>query len=115
MADKGMLTGIVDAFKEAKPILLALGIAVVVYLVLLIVVGIFVNLISDGTVAVPTAVNTSANTLLATMTSIGTVVFTALTVVGGFIVIGVVLSLFGPMLGLNLFGGKKSSSRRKRY
>jgi len=113
MALDNMIGGIVSAFRSAKPILLSLGIAVVVYLVLLIVVGIFVNLISAGTIAVPTAVNTSANTLLTTMTTIGTVVFTALTVVGGFIVIAVVLALFGPMLGLN-FGGSKSS-RRKRY
>ena len=105
------MNDIVNAFKSAKPLLLALGVSVLVYLVLLIVIGIFVQLIAGGTIAVPTAVNTSAATLLTTMTGIGTVVFTALTTVAGFIVIYVLIALFGPMLGLNMSGKKKNNKR----
>ena len=105
------MKSIVNAFKSAKPLLLALGVSVIVYIVLLIVVGIFVQLIVAGTIAVPEAVNASAQTLLTTMIAIGTVIFAALTTVAGFIVIWVLIALFGPMLGID-FGGSKKNNKR---
>jgi hypothetical protein len=49
------------------------------------------------------------------MISIGTAGFAALLTIAGFIVIGVLLVLFGPMIGLNIGGSKSKGSRRRRF
>ena len=109
-----LMEGVTNAFKSMKPLLLGLGVAVLTYIVLLIIVGVFANLVSVGTIATTEAVNTAVQGTLTTMVSIGTAGFAALLTIAGFIVIGVLLALFGPMLGLNL-GTKTKRSRQKRF
>jgi hypothetical protein len=109
-----LMEGVTNAFKSMKPLLLGLGVAVLTYIVLLIIVGVFANLVSDGTIEVTAAINTAIQGTLTTMISIGTAGFAALLTIAGFIVIGVLLALFGPMLGLNI-GTKTKGSRRRRF
>ena len=109
------MNAITDTFGKSKGLLMKLGIAVIVYIVLLIVVGIFAELVSDGTIDVPSAVNTSIQAVVTSMLAIGVIVFAALTTIAGFIVIAVLLAIFGPMLGINFGSSKKSGSRRKRF
>lgn len=111
-----LMDGVTDTFKKMKPLLLGLGVSVLVYIILLIIVGVFANLVAEGTIDTTAAVNTAVQATLTTMITIGTAGFAALLTIAGFIVIGVLLVLFGPMIGLNIGSGKsKGRSRRRRF
>ena len=110
-----LMDGVTDTFKKMKPLLLGLGVSVLVYIILLIIVGVFANLVAEGTISTTAAVNTAVQATLTTMISIGTAGFAALLTIAGFIVIGVLLVLFGPMIGLNIGGSKSKGSRRRRF
>ena len=109
----GFMQAIVEAFGNSKDLFLKLGVAVVTYLVILVIVGIFAQLIASGTIAVPSAINTSAQALVTSMLAIGVLIMASITTVAGFIVISVLVAVFGPMLGFNM--GSKKSSRRRRF
>ena len=95
---------LVDAIKSNREILMITGIGFVTAMVLYLIIGIFAGLVADGTISVPTDINT---TIQAFATTAGTVFTTILAVFGtiaGFVIIVAMLQAFGIKLDM---GGKK--------
>ena len=94
---------LVTAIQDVKGILLASGVAFIIAIVLLILVGVFGGLVSDGSIVVPSATNT---TIQAIVTLAGTILTTTLGVITsivGFVIIFVLLKAFG----INISVGSK--------
>ncbi len=115
MAKGGFLSGIMDAFNKAKPMLVAIGGAVLVYVILLIILGVFNNQVQTGTIAVDAATKIAINNSISQFVNTGTAIFGALNSTTGFIVIGVILVLVAGFIGLKGLTEGSSSRRRRRY
>jgi hypothetical protein len=113
--DKGFLGGILEAFKSAKPLFMGIGIGVLVYIILLIILGVFNNQVQTGAIAVDNATKTAITNATTQFTTVGTSILSALTSTTGFIVVGVILVLVGGFLGLKGFNSSSSGRKRRRF
>lgn len=92
---------LVDSIKNNKEILMITGVGFIVGMVLYLIIGIFAGLVADGTIAVPSEINT---TIQGYATTAGTVFTTILAVFGtiaGFVIIVAMLSAFGIKLDMS--------------
>ena len=98
-------SALVQAVKDNSAILMLSGIGIIVAVVMLVLIGIFGGLVSDGTISVPSGVNT---TIQALVTTAGTIMTTAVGVFStliSFVVIVALLKAFGINISL---GGTKN-------
>ena len=96
---------LVSAINDVKGILMTAGLAFVIAMVMLILIGIFSGLVNDSTISVPAATNT---TIQAFVTLAGTIMTTVLGIIAsivGFVIIFVLLKAFN----ININVGNKRS------
>jgi len=96
---------LVTAITDVKGILMVAGVAFIIAMVMLILIGVFGGLVADGTIGVPSATNT---TIQAFVTLAGTILTTTLGVITsivGFVIIFVLLKAFN--ININVGGNKR--------
>lgn len=85
---------LVTAIQDVKGILMVTGVAFIIAMVMLILIGVFGGLVGDGTISVPEATNTTIQAFVTLAGTVLTVGLGVITSIIGFVIIFVLLKAF---------------------
>lgn len=92
---------LVTAINDVKGILMVAGVAFIIAMVMLILVGVFGGLIADGTIGVPSATNVTIQSIVTLAGTVLTTTLGVITSIVGFVIIFVLLKAFGINININ--------------
>ena len=91
---------LVTAVKDNSAILMVTGIGFIIAMVMLILVGIFGGLVSDGSISVPSGTNTTIQTMVTLAGTVLTTIVGVFSTIAGFVIIVALLKAFGINISL---------------